>query len=94
MSKKINLQNINNFLTGNTRQILDNYGVLAPHLQEQVKYRLTLCQDDCVKQGACKNCGCTLPGRAFATPSCEPKRFPDLMNEEDWNKFKIDNNIE
>jgi len=93
MSKKITLSNINNFITGSTRQALDQVGIIAPHVKEQVKYRLATCHEDCVPKGACRNCGCTLPGRAFSTPSCDPSRFPDLMTEEDWNNYKQEHEI-
>lgn len=94
MSQKITLSNINNFVTGNTRQILNQMGMISPHIKEQVTYRLAHCKDDCVKLGRCQKCTCPLPGRAFSTTSCNPDRFPDLMNEEDWNQYKIDNGIE
>jgi len=93
MSQKITISNINNFITGSTRQALDRMGLIAPHIREQAEYRLATCKDDCITKGACKNCGCGLPGRAFSTPSCDPSRFPDLMNEEDWNNYKQDNEI-
>lgn len=94
MSKKITKQNITNFLEGNGRLILQMAGVLTPVVDEQVAYRLLVCKDDCVVSGACKKCGCSLPGRAFATDTCNPERFPDILEEDEWNKYKIDNEIE
>ena len=87
------MTNVKNFITGNMRQALDKVGIISPHIKEQVEYRLALCKDDCQVKGACKNCGCTLPGRAFSTPSCNTERFPDLMTEEDWISYKVSNDI-
>lgn len=94
MSHKITPKNIYNYFEGNARLLLDNLGVSMKHIEQQVAYRLLTCKDDCVIAGKCKQCGCSLPGRAFSTPSCNEERFPDMMNEEDWNKYKKEKNIE
>jgi hypothetical protein len=93
MSKKITKQNITNFLEGNGRLFLQKAGVLTPAVEEQVAYRLLICKDDCVVDGACKKCGCSLPGRAFATESCNSERFPDILEEAEWIKYKTENEI-
>ena len=51
------------------------------------------CKDDCAKQGACIHCGCKFPDRLFTIQSCNKERFPDILSEEDWNKFKKENNV-
>lgn len=95
MSHKITLSNINNFATGNTRMALDQLGLLPDdHIKEQIKYRIASCKDDCLVAGKCKHCGCSVPGRLYASPSCNNgQRFPDLMPEDKWNKYKEDNDI-
>ena len=87
--RKISTKDIYNFIEGNGRILLNKYNFSSPHLQEQIAYRLLTCKNDCVKQGKCKVCKCPLPNRAFTTESCNKERFPDLMSEEDWNKYKI-----
>jgi hypothetical protein len=60
---------------------------------EQIAYRKLQCTD-CWEKGKCQHCGCSLPGRWYSTPSCNGgERFPDLMSEENWIKYKQDNNI-
>lgn len=93
MSKEITSKNIYNFFEGNSRMILDKLGITATHIEEQIAYRLLVCKDDCVIAGKCKVCTCPLPNRAFSSASCNLERFPDLMSEEDWNKYKKTNGI-
>lgn len=95
MSKEITLSNIKNFATGNARMALDQLGLLTDnHIKEQVTYRISLCKDDCLVEGKCKHCGCKVPGRLYSTPSCNNgERFPDLMDEKDWIKYKERNDI-
>ena len=53
-----------------------------------------VCKDECVKYGKCRYCLCDLPGKFYVTESCNKgERFPDLMDEESWMKYKEENNI-
>lgn len=94
MSKKITLTNIYSFFEGYSRLIQDKLVGLKPHEQEQIQYRMLLCKDDCAKQGSCVKCGCDYPAKLFNIKSCNPERFPDIMNRTEWNKFKLTNNID
>jgi len=93
MSQEITPKNIYNYFQGHSRQILANLGVTSKHIEEQVAYRLLTCKDTCLPNKECSKCGCDLPQRAFTTESCNLDKFPDLMNEEDWIKYKLDNGI-
>lgn len=93
MSKDITPQNIFNFFEGNITKLMSNLGMSAKCIDEQVQYRLLICKDDCVKVGACKKCGCKLPGRAYTSQTCNSDRFPDFMNNDEWTNFKITNNL-
>lgn len=90
----LNLKNVSKFVEGNAKEMYDKLVGLPKHTKQQVMYRLSQCADDCVIEGKCKECGCRLPGKAFVTESCNPERFPNLMNEEDWDKFKEENGID
>jgi hypothetical protein len=82
------------FIEGNLKMAGDQLNMLPGYKKEQVLYRLEMCKDDCVPQGNCKNCGCSVPGKLYVNESCNGgERFPDLMGFEDWQKFKEDNNI-
>lgn len=89
----INLKNIKAFFEGNARMLGDNFGIVDKHIQEQVAYRATLC-GDCLEAGKCKVCGCKVPGKFYVKQSCNNGDiFPDLMSKEEWEEFKIENNI-
>lgn len=90
--KKIRFKDIYNYLEGNARMVLTKFGKSPSHIQQQVEYRLSKCQKDCVIVGRCKECTCPLPNRAFTTASCNKDRFPDLMDAESWEEFKKENN--
>jgi len=75
--------------------ILDKAGMVSQAFKEQIAFRHLKCKDDCVKAGKCKHCGCGLPGRFFTVKSCNNgDRFPDIMEEEEWKQYKIENKIE
>ena len=92
MSKEITVQNIYNFIEGNTR--LFTKSIQPEHIKQQIAYRMLLCKDDCAKEGHCIKCGCDYPGRVYTTESCNTDRFPDFMSRIDWEEFKKDKNIE
>lgn len=82
------------FIEGNLKMLGDKFNLLPQHEREQVLYRSEICKDDCMKKGKCIYCGCSVPGKLYVKKSCNNgKRFPDMMNAEDWNQFKSNNNI-
>ena len=82
------------FIEGNLKMLGDKLNLLPIYEKEQVLYRSEICKNDCMKKGKCIYCGCSVPGKLYVKKSCNKgKRFPDMMSVEDWNKFKIDNNI-
>lgn len=88
MKPKITPSNIKAFIEGNSRMTYDNVIGLPPYLKEQIEYRKSKCPD-CLEAGACKYCGCSVPGKMFVKHSCnDGDRFPDLMSEEKWTEFK------
>ena len=93
MSKEITLNNIYNFIEGNTR--LFTKSIQPEHIKQQISYRMLQCKDDCMITKECKYCGCDVPGKMYVSKSCNNgDRFPDLMSKVDWEEFKKDKNIE
>lgn len=86
-----NIGNISSFIEGNAKYFYDNLVGLPQHQKEQVIYRLSKCKDDCVISGECIKCTCPTDKKVFVSESCNPDRFPDMMNEVEWNKFKKEN---
>jgi hypothetical protein len=66
---------------------------LPIYKQEQFKYRLNIMDQNCLKQGYCKICGCETPQLQMSDEACEGQCYPFMMNKEDWEKFKIENGI-
>jgi len=95
----ITLKNISEFIQGNTRLIISKlppikaaeFMHLPEYKKEQVAYRMKVCEDSC--KFKCQHCGCSTPGKFFVTKQCGGNKFPDLMGEEDWNKYKEENAI-
>jgi hypothetical protein len=51
---------------------------------------------ECTVNGSCLECGCETPDLYYGTDGCKRKEnpcFPDMMGEEEWEKFKLENNI-
>lgn len=91
---QINIKNIKQFIEGNLNLLGDRINILPNYMKEQVIWRMNICKDDCVIQGKCKYCGCSVPGKLYVSSSCNGgERFPDLMSEQDWEIYKMENNI-
>lgn len=93
MKQQITLSNIKSFLEGNSQRLLEELHLQPLHIKEQIAYRRLICKDDCAIEGECIVCGCDFKGKTSVRESCNPKRFPDLMSNVEWIKFKQDNNI-
>jgi hypothetical protein len=93
MMIKITLKNVKSFIRGHYNLYLDKLGMYPRHKQEQILYRISLCSD-CVSNEGCKYCGCAPNKKVYDDKSCnDGERFPDMLNEVEWDKFKIDNKI-
>lgn len=90
MKHKITLHNIKSFLEGNGQRVLEGLQLQPQHIQEQIAYRRLSCKDDCEVNGECIKCGCDFKGKTSVRESCNPERFPDLMSNLEWIKYKND----
>lgn len=94
MGSKINIENINSFIQGSSRHLLDRFNALEDHIVEQVAYRESKCPE-CKTAGHCLgSCKCSVPGRWFSTKTCNNgEKFPDLMTKVKWDEYKKEHNI-
>lgn len=94
MNKKVTFKDIINYAEGNSKQLVDKFDLLPKHKKEQFEWRKSICANDCVLEGKCKYCGCSVPGKLYVKKSCnEGERFPDMMDQLEWNIYKKENNI-
>lgn len=90
----ITLKNIKYFIEGNFRLLGSKFNIVDKHIQEQVLYRAAICKDSCIAKGSCEYCGCSTPGKLYVKDSCNKgQKFPDLMEKNEWEKFKKENRI-
>ncbi len=93
MKAKINLHNIKSYIQGNWRAALLEYypDGLSPHIEEQYYWRIKQVQEkspECLEKGKCKICSCDTPELFMADKACEGNRYPEMMDEYEWEKFK------
>lgn len=90
---KITIKNIGQFIEGNYNLLYDQLLGQPDYYKEQILYRHSKCKD-CFENGGCVYCGCSLPGKHYVKKSCNKgERFPDLMDEKEWEAYKEKNEI-
>ena len=90
--KKINLDNIKAYFTGNWRYRLyySKLRFLIPlHIREQYEMRLQLMDKECYNNGECKICSCATTNLQFANRECDKPCYPPMMSKSDWSLFMI-----
>lgn len=93
MKPQITIKNIKSFLEGNIQLGLESLKLQPLHIQEQIAYRRLICNDDCAVTNQCIKCDCDFKGKTSVRESCNTERFPDLMSNLEWIKFKNKNGI-
>ena len=85
---------LGDFIEAHVKMLGERFRELPQYQKEQITYRYNICKNTCVAAGKCEHCGCKVPGRLYASRTCnEGKKFPDLMGAGEWERFKKDNNI-
>jgi hypothetical protein len=85
------------FLQGNWRKFKEDVLTIEnpKHIKEQVLYRMSSAKP-CLENGSCLYCGCDTPELFYEDRGCKDpnkKCYPEMMDEENWEKFKNENNI-
>lgn len=67
------------------------------HVKEQFIWRLEMMKlskqgQECLAKGVCL-CGCDVPDLQLANDACEGNCYPEMMDEKQWNTFKIKNHF-
>lgn len=88
---KFNWKNFKNYFSAQVRNLV----YLPPWEKEQAMWRAEKAKP-CTKKGSCLECGCDTPDLYLGTQGCKKTDnpcFPDMMGFEEWEIFKIENNI-
>ena len=91
----IDKKHVTAFFQGYANYFKDGLKMLEQWKKEQIVWRLEKAKT-CVNNGSCLYCGCAMPQRAYANVGCEDpdrKCYPEMMDKEEWEKFKQENNI-
>ena len=89
---QINKKNIKSFILGNINFYKDTFIGSAEHVKEQYLYRMSLCSEDCIITGQCKECSCPTRKKMWA-PESNNCIYPDFMSGSKWKTYKKENNI-
>lgn len=89
----ITSKNVKDYIQGNFRYYLNKIAIMPDYLKEQVDYRLSICEKDCLPENKCRNCTCPPIKKAWSDSSCNLERFPDLMDKPTWEKYKEEHGI-
>lgn len=105
--EKITFKNILRYLQGWKRYIVyyltkrsiflkrvsDSIDLLPKHKKEQFEWRLLVMNKKCLQGGNCVICGCQTPQLQMIDDACSGKCYPKMMDEKEWNEYKIKNHI-
>lgn len=84
--------NIQAFITGNVRYIINTLGVefiaLPTHIQEQVLFREKVADNTCKSSGYCY-CNCSVPELFYADKECDKGCYPPMQDEAEWERTKL-----
>lgn len=94
INKDITPKKVLSFIQGNFLYYMDELFGRPDYIKEQILYRLNKCKDDCLIENECIYCGCPPRKKSHVKESCNAgKRFPDLMEEQEWINYKKENDI-
>lgn len=96
MKAKITLPNIKGFLQGNARMFMSQFFdfKLPSYMDEQIFYRMSIMNEECLKNRACVHCGCAMPNKAFEDRACDNACYPEMMDEKEWDLYKQDHRMD
>jgi hypothetical protein len=78
-SRSLKLSDITCFLTGEWRYHLYCNGysrLIRKSVMAQIEDRLKTCNQQCLANGACVHCGCSMPAKLFCADECSGGCYP------------------
>lgn len=67
---------------------------LKVHIIEQYMWRFLNCPQ-CIEQGVCRDCGCTMPDKALVHhETCSEGEWGPILSEKEWKEYKKEYDIQ
>ena len=88
----ITLGNIQGYIQGNFRKVLEDMDFLPNHIKEQAEWRLEQVKEksiDCYLNDECIHCHCQVSAKVFEDRKCEHGCYPEMMSKSEWQEFKL-----
>ena len=90
--KNLTLSNIKAFIQANKRILLEEHGPEFLHspdyIQEQIAWRPQIANPQCIEEGQCVECLCSVPSKFYSDKACDGGCYPEMMDEDVWKEFK------
>lgn len=80
------------FFQGYLRYFLISVGavfLIRKHIMNQIRQRYELADKECLKNGSCKICGCSMPQLLMSDKGCEGGCYPRMKNKKEFKLYKI-----
>lgn len=62
--------------------------LIRDHIREQIDWRISIMDKDCLNNGECKLCGCQTTALQMANKPCKKPCYPRMLSKKDWNHSK------
>ena len=86
LESKHKIKDVYSFFIGTWRYKIP--WLMRLHIREQTVFRIQSMKEECIKNGACVECGCDTPQLAYANKPCDGGCYPELLNKKRWRWFK------
>jgi hypothetical protein len=74
-----------------------NFGIVDEHILEQAQWRKDEIKKNnpkCLNLGKCEYCECSIDDSVLSSPGCDHGCYPVMMDDKEWQEYKIKNKIE
>lgn len=76
------------FYSKSTKGVIKHW-LMREHIWEQINYRVSVMDKECLNKGQCKICQCATIQLQMSSKRCEGICYPTMMNKKDWERFKV-----
>lgn len=62
--------------------------LLRQHIEEQIRFRIEVMNEECYNNGCCIKCGCETTMLQMADKPCDAYCYPKMMDRKTWDRFR------